>query len=211
MKKGIIILSALFLPVLVFAKSDNANGADVVNTQNQVQTQTQNEGEDTQLQVQVTTEERIKQSKPQYSPKSETAQLHSSMVSKAVENLVRASERMSDPGIGEEVRAIAQAHSQDEDKANKALDKAEERSSGLKFLVGADWKQLKEVKQVMQQNQVRIRQLQQLMNQVQNESEATELKEQIETLQIQNLELENQYRDNYEGFSLFGWLAKLFA
>lgn len=187
-KKLVLVVLLLAAPVLVFAKSENANSAA---------------GE--------SIEETINESVPKYTPKSENGLLHSSLVSKAVQQLVRATDRFENPGIGEEVREIARAHGQDEDKANQSMDESRSKPKILKFFFGADYKQLKEVKKVMTQNTNRIRKLEKLMDRVQNETESQALQEQLTTLQVQNLELENQYKEELSGFSLFGWLAKLFS
>lgn len=188
MKKILIVLILLAAPVLVSAKPENAQGANGKSL-----------------------EEVISESVPKYSPKSENGILHSSLVSKAVQELVRATDRFENPGIGEEVREIAKAFGKDEDVANESIEDSKSKPKVLRLLFGPDYKNLKEVRKVMTQNTTRIRRLEQLMNQSENEADKTELSEQITKLQVQNLELENQYKEELSGFSLFGWLARLFS
>lgn len=204
MKKTLTILIACFIAfgylVPIVAISENASSqAQQRSNDNQVSMKVE-EDEDT--------EQKVKEAKPEYSPRSENAKEHMSEVAKAVEELVRSAERMEDPGIGEQVREIAQAQSESEDKINQAIDKAEGRGALLKFVLGPNWGELKEAKKEMEQNQVRIRELNRLMEQVQNESEKQALKEQIAVLENQNTQLADNLEEQTKGFSLLGWLFK---
>jgi cysteinyl-tRNA synthetase len=154
------------------------------------------------------TEQKVKEAKPEYAPRSEKAKEHMSEVAKVVEELVRSADRMEDPGIGEQVREIAKAQGDSEDKINEAIDKAEGRGALLKFVLGPNWGELKEAKKEMQQNEVRIKELNRLMEQVQNESDRQALQEQIKVLEEQNTQLSDNLEKQTEGFSLLGWLFK---
>jgi hypothetical protein len=215
MKKvsSFLLASVLVLPVLVMAQSDNASvNASTEPAQNEVSTQTatQNAGEESQLQVNVATQAGEEVGEQQYQPKNETAGSRSSEVAKAVLSMVKVADRVNNPSIGEQIRVIARAQNEAEDNANKALDKAQERSGFVKALIGSDFKQIKEAKQIMEQNQVRIQELQQIMLQLENEADQTELQNQINVLGIQNLNLANQLDEMDNGFTLFGWMIRWF-
>lgn len=154
------------------------------------------------------TEKKVKEAKPDYNPRSQTAREHMSDVAKAVEELVRMSDRTEDPGIGDQVREIAKAQGESEDKANEAIDNAEGRGAALKFFLGADYKELKKVKKEMQENENRVRELNGLMDQIENESDKQGLSEQIRVLEEKNKEFSDYLEEKTAGFSLLGWLFK---
>ncbi|MFA5152017.1 MAG: hypothetical protein WC554_05610 [Clostridia bacterium] len=215
MKKvsSFLLATVLVLPVLVMAQSENASvNASTEPAQNEVSTQTatQNAGEESQLQVNVATQAGEEVGEQQYQPKSETAGSRSSEVAKAVQSMVEVANRVNNPSVGEQIRDIARAQNEAEDSANKALDKVQERSGFVKFLIGSNFAQIKEVKKIMEQNQVRVRELQQIMLQLDNEADQTELQNQINVLEIQNLNLANQLDEMDGGFTLFGWLVRWF-
>jgi len=153
-------------------------------------------------------EEKVKKAKPEYNPRSDKARENMSEVAKAVEELIRSAERMEDPGIGEQVRVIAQAQGESEDKTNQAIDEAEDRGGFAKFFIGANFGALNKIKQEMVQNENRIRELERLKNQLQDEAEQQEIQEQIRLLQEKNQQLSNYLEEETSGFSLFGWLFR---
>lgn len=232
MKKSMaILLFALFaLPATALAVSTNANQGTVTSspnstatststqaaTETRTQTQTNNPGTGVQTQtrteeqVQTQTQEDIASTKQQYQAKSASAGSRSSEVAKAVQNMLEVANRTNDPGIGDQIRNIAREQNQAEDKANQAMDRIQERSSVAKFFIGANYSQMKEIKQIMEQNQERIRELQQIMTQLSNSADQTELQNQISVLEIQNLNLSNQLQDEGKGFSLIGWAIRWF-
>lgn len=215
MKKvgSLILTTALVLPVLVMAQSENASvNASTEPAQNQVSTQTatQNAGEESQLQVNVATQAGEDVGQQQYQPQNETAGSRSSEVAKAVKTMAEIANRVNNPNVGEQIRTIAREQNEAEDNANKALDKIQERSGFVRFLIGSDFGQIKEVKKIMEQNQVRIQELQKIMLQLNNEADETELQNQINVLEIQNLNLANQLDEMDGGFTLFGWLIRWF-
>jgi len=231
-----LMLVAIMVPVITFAanrngsgsanaetgstSSSNGNSSSIGNgnsssssnstTGNQVQTQTQtqNQGEESQNPTQTSTalQEQINEAKPEYSPRSEQAQSHMSVVAKAVEALVRAADRMTDPGIGDQVREIAKNQSRNQDQINQDLDKIEQRSAFAYFFVGANYSAVKDVQGLMEQNRQQIRELAQIASQISNEGDKTELSNQISALLNLQTSLQNQLNDLTSGFSLFGWL-----
>ena len=215
MKKvsSFLLTAVLVLPVLVMAQSENTSvNAPTGPAQNEVSTQTatQNAGEESQLQVNVATQTGEEVGEQQYQPKSETAGSRSDEVAKAVQTMSEIANRTNNPEVGKQIKDIARAQNEAEDSANKALDKVEERSGFVKFLIGPNFAQIKEVKKIMEQNQVRVRELQQIMLQLDNEADQTELQNQINVLEIQNLNLANELDEMDGGFTLFGWLVRWF-
>lgn len=208
MKKTIITTISLLLVSVspVWAK----------NEQVQNQTQTQNAGEESQLNVQVQ-EINVEQT-GQASPQAQTgqqgkslpvnAQQKMSVVSQKVKELLADEERVG--GIGQEVREIAKMQNQAQQKIQSQVDKLASRSGLLKGLLGPDFKTIGNLRQELSQNQLRIKKLEELKNEVSNQAEETEIQEMIQALVEQNTALETQINQEEDSFSLFGWLVKLF-
>jgi len=222
MKKKLFLtmLTLLVLPTVAFAVSDNANQGTTTQNQNavttQTQTQTNNPGTGVQTQtrteeqIQTQTQQDIESTKQQYQSKDNTVNSHASEVAKSVQAMLEVSNRTNDPSIGEQIRTIAREQNQSVDNANKAMDKIQERSGLAKFFFGSNYGQMKEVKQIIEQNQERIRELQQIMTNLSNETDKTEIQNQINVLELQNLNLANQLADEGKGFTFFGWLVRWF-
>ncbi len=204
---GVFVLSSFGIVLAVSENAADAPGQIKVSEEADDEEDNGDEQEENQKKNKET-EKKIKAAKPDYNPRSEVAREHMSDVAKAVEELVRFSDRTENPGIGEQVREIAQAQGESEDKANEAIDEAEDRGGFAKFFIGADYKELKKIKQEMQQNENRIQELNKLMNQLENESDQQELQEQIRLLKGKNTELSDYLEEETSGFSLFGWLFK---
>ncbi|HUV42715.1 MAG TPA: hypothetical protein VMY36_02295 [Patescibacteria group bacterium] len=148
--------------------------------QNQNQVQTQNQGEETQLQVATQHMEQLMD----------------------MEGL--------NEEVGSQVRNIAQEQVQTQTQTQTQLNKLESRSGLMKKLFGPDYGAIKNLKQQMEQNQLRIRQLTQLQNQVANQADETQLEEAIQALVEQNTSLEEQIQAEEQVGSIFGWLIRLF-
>ena len=206
----------------VYAVSDNAN-------QNQAQAQTQNAGEESQIQNQETTTTQSQtgnsdngtqtQLKTQeqlifqdalanYEPKNQNSYMHMNQMQAAVSNMLNFSYTLQNEGVASQLQTMAQNQIQSEDKINEAIDKADERGSVSKFFLGPDYKQLKIAKQEMEQNQLRIEELNQIMLSLSNSADQSELQNIIEELEMQNTELQNQLQTQTQGFSLLGWFFR---
>jgi hypothetical protein len=130
-----------------------------------------------------------------------------SAVAKAVEELLSIADRSE--GIGHQVRVIAQEQRQSEERLEKSMEKMEKRGRAAKFFIGPDWAELKDMKQEMQQNTVRITNLQRVVNGMEDGEEKDQIGEQIRLLQEQNENLKSIAEEAGKGFSLFGWLLKM--
>lgn len=148
---------------------------------NQNQVQTQNQGEETQLQV----------------------------ATQHMEQLMDM-EGVTD-AVGNQVRTIAQEQIQIQTQIQTQLNKLESKSGLMKKLFGPDYKAIKNLRQQMEQNRLRIQQLTQLQSQVANHADKTQLQEAIQALVEQNTALEEQIQAEEQIKSLFGWLVRLFV
>jgi len=175
---------------------------------NQNEVQTQNQGEDSQIQTS-TQEQESKETTKSASPRSETARENMSIVSQKVEELLTT--RKEKGGIGEQVSQIAKEQKQAQDQIQTELGKVDSRKGLLKLLIGPNYQALKNMQKQMEQNQLRIQQLEQLQTQLTNQGDITVVQETIQVLTEQNTALQDRVTLEKQSGSLLGWLFKLFA
>jgi len=142
-------------------------------------------------------------------PRSETAREHMSIVARKVEELLTL--RTTKGGIGEQVRQIAQEQNQSQAETQTQLNNIASKSGVLKKLFGPDYRAIRNLNRVIEQNQLRIQQLEQLANQVENQADKTKIQETIQILIAQNTALQDLVNAEENAGSLFGWLVKLFS
>lgn len=140
--------------------------------------------------------------------RSETAREHMSVVAETVEELLTTREDQA--GIGQQVRVVAQEQVQAQNQIETQLNKMESRSGLSKKLFGPDYGAINNLKMQMEQNQLRIQQLEALKVEVSNEADETQLETAIVALVDQNTALSDQIMMEEETSSLFGWLFRLF-
>jgi uncharacterized protein YxeA len=95
-------------------------------------------------------------------------------------------------GIGVQVRQLVQEQVQAQNQIQTQLEKLESRSGFMKRLFGTDYGAIKNLKQQMEQNQLRIQQLTQLQNEVANQAEENQLQEAVQALIDQNIALQEK-------------------
>ena len=200
----IVTVAILSFGSVVYA-AKNETGAQV---QNQNQVKTQNAGEDSQLQV--NTQEQESQGMPKgESPRSESAKENMSAVAQKVEELLTT--KTTEGGIGEQVKQIAQEQTEAQDQIQTELAKVDSRGGLLKSLIGPNYQALKNMQKQMEQNQLRIQQLEQMKNQLINLGEITMVQETIQALTEQDTALQDRIALEEQTGSLLGWLFKLFV
>jgi len=175
-------------------------------TGNQVQNQNQvkNQGETNQIQTN-------EQSGTQNGDKSGSAvaEQRKSKVASAVQEILQVANRNG--GIGQQVKTIAQTQTQNQEKLETSLRKVQSRSGFFKFFIGANYGEISNAKKILEQNKEQIKQLNQVKNQLVNQGDAQNLTQQIQTLEQANLEIENSLGTAQKGFSLLGWMFRLFS
>lgn len=176
--------------------------------QNQNQVKTQNEGEESQLRV--NTQEQESLNSNSFDSKNENAIANMSEVAIAVQGLL-ATDNFQGEGLGSQVRQIAQEQNQAQKQIKEDLDKLQIKNGIMKKLFGPDYKTIKNLNQQMEQNRLRIQQLEQLATQIENQADQIQLEEVIQTLIDQNTALEEQVQSEEEIGSIFGWLIKIFS
>lgn len=138
-----------------------------------------------------------------------TAEERRSRVSNAVQEMLSVAER--NQGVGEQIRVVAQEQNRIQEEAEGALKTANNRGRFMKFIIGPDFRHLKTVEERLENHTQNLNELQELREQVQNEEDKVLLNAQIEVMENVKQELEEQVAENKKGFSLFGWLFKIFS
>ncbi len=177
---------------------------------NQVQNRvvTQNAGEESQLKV--STQESLQNNEEVLTMQARGGSVKENMgeVAQKVQQLL--SDEETNVGIGPKVREIAQQQAEAQEEIEDEVSKIESRQGLTKKLFGTDHKAVKNLKQQVEQNQVRVQSLQELQNQTANQAEEAQIQELTQVLLSQNEALEEQIQAEEKVGSIFGWLIKLF-
>ena len=205
MKKAFVFCFAAAVLVLAGCAKQPAQN------QNQNQVETQNQGESDQLNVNTQEQEQEGEETETNKPnsRSQNARDHMSSVSVYVEELLAMPDRQG--GIGQQVRVIAQEQNQVQQQIGDELTTLENKSTLRKRLFGTDYKAVRNLEGLIEQNQLRIQQLEHLQIQTQNQSEQVQIQAAIEALIQQNTALQEQVQAELNYKSLFGWLMNYFA
>ncbi len=152
--------------------------------------------------------DKIQASRPEYTPENSSSLARKSIVEDACTDAIVLSVMISDEVLGQKLENSAKVYLLSEDKVNQALDTADTRTGIAKFFIGPNYEALGTVKTQLEQNQIKIQEINQIHAQLQNEADQTELKVAIQTLEEQNTALQDQLDGEEEVFSLFGWLMR---
>jgi len=132
-----------------------------------------------------------------------------SVVANAVQEMLQLADRTG--GIGQQIRLIAQTQTQNQEKLEAGLLKVQNRNGFAKFLIGPNYGEINKAQKILEQNREQIQQLNQIKNQLTNKGYSKTLTEQTQTLEQTNLQVEESLGKAQKGFSLFGWMFRLFS
>jgi hypothetical protein len=126
----------------------------------------------------------------------------------AAKSLSRVAERVNNPEVGEQVRAMAQNHEQVQVRTKTALQQMSQRSQAVKFMIGPDYKNAGQVRSDV----VGLRNDISKLEKIKEDSlpaDVGDVQGAIDELQVEADALETQVTEELSGFSLFGWVARL--
>ncbi len=172
------------------------------------QNQTQNQGEDTQLQNRETEQEQESNSQENGMPLLVQTQTRKA---KQVMAELNQSPTLSVTSIGQQVRALVQTQEQAQINQESQLEQVQIRSQVMKFFIGPDYKTINSLRNEIDQNQERIRELNRVQTQLDNESDQTLVTEMVQALTQETNQLQEKLDTEEQGFSLFGWLFRFFS
>ena len=138
-----------------------------------------------------------------------TGDQHKSAVAKFVESLEKIADK--DKKVGEQFREIAKAQQEMDESIANAIDKVKKRGKFVTFLVGTDYKNIGKIRSESVKTDQRIVKLETLVNQAATSEIKDTLNKEIQAIKDEQLKLDNFIKMNEQTFSLFGWLAKMFA
>lgn len=177
--------------------------------QNQNQVNTQNQGEDSSLQVNTQEQENLGDGQGEsLQTRNQTAVQNMSEVANQVQMLLQT---RTSGGIGEQVRTIAQEQNQAQEEIQEQINTLNSKGKLARFITGTNYGAINSLKGQLEQNQLRIEKLEQLQNQLSNQSDINTVQETIQALIQQNTALQDLITAEENTFGLFGWLFKFFA
>lgn len=141
--------------------------------------------------------------------KHSAAKEHRSEVATFVKSLLKVADR--ERGIGEKVREVA--HEQDDVASStaEAIEKVEKRSKVATFFFGSDYKNLGQLRSELVKTENNIEKLKGLVSDAANTANKAELENQVRALETTRAKVDAFIAENESVFSLFGWVAKMFA
>lgn len=166
------------------------------------------EEDDSDLDDKESKEVKNKGNKPTEDVESSMGEQRRSQVANAVHQMLQVADRVG--GIGEQVRVIAQSQQQNHEEVEAKLERIKERSGFAKFFIGPKYDEIEKAKDLLEQDKDKIKSLEELKSVLTNEEDKAKITEQVEVIKKAMTEVENIIGEEQEGFSLFGWLAKVF-
>lgn len=131
-----------------------------------------------------------------------------SAVANAVQEMLQVAERNT--GIGEQIRVIAQNQNRNQEDIEESLARVQKRSAIAKAIMGPNYSEINKAQELLNQNRSQIQQMEEIRNQVVSEEDKQVLNEQIQLISNANEEIEDLLDDSKKGFSLLGWMFKIF-
>ncbi len=108
---------------------------------------------------------------------------------------------------GEQLSAIVQ----NQEKVQNGLEKLQERSRLMRFLIGPDRKEIENIKNIIQENKEEISRLENLKDQMINNTDRQAVLEQVNNLKSIKDDVESELEQHRKGFSLFAWVFNVFS
>lgn len=142
-------------------------------------------------------------------PSIKISEQRSSVVAGAVQEILQVAER--DSGVGQQIKTIAQTQTQNQGELETSLQKVQSRGGLAKFFVGPDYGEINNTKKLLEQNREQIKQLDQVKSKLVNQSDQQKLTEQVQLFEGTNQQIETSLNEAQKGFSLLGWMFRLFA
>lgn len=124
----------------------------------------------------------------------------------AIQTMLRIAERnQGEAGqTGNQIQAHIETHRELQENALRL----EERNRFTRFLIGPDQDAIRKSEALLEQNRLRIQEMDQVRDRLQDEADRGQFQEQLRILEEEQTRLEERIRSASEGFSLFGWLFR---
>lgn len=212
-----IVTIAAFMSLIFYSSVqavqgvDNQNKPEVSPTGKVIQNsiKTQNQGEDQKLQIETQEQEGTQSGRGEnLGARSQAAIQSMSTVSQKVQEML---ELKTTGGIGYQIRQIAGDQNQAQTQIQEHLEKIESKGRVARFFFGPDYNAISDIQKLLEQNRIRIQELQQLHAKLKNTGDQTLVQATVQAMEQQNVSLQNKLNTESKTFSLFGWLFKLLS
>ncbi len=137
-----------------------------------------------------------------------TSAEHRSAVATFVKSLLPIANRQ--PGIGAQVRAIAQEQGNSASTTAEAMAKVETRSGLKSFLLGSDYKNLGVIRSELAKTDNQVSKLTTLRDDTFNLNDRAALENELNALVKVRADIDAFVKANESKFGLFGWFTKMF-
>jgi len=218
--KNILLASLLILVLtspIVFATGQQGNNSDINQTgqgdgqdeqiYNTTQNQTKARNKDELKQMIQEKKDELKEELNQLRAQQKEIHQNQNQVRVAVHALL-AMENLTG-GIGKNVSAIAREFNNSVQSTIRAEEKIQNRNALVKMFIGGDEDAANEIEQEVTQNQERIQELTQLMEQCDCDEEVKAiLQEQIQNMEQEQTRLQQLAQNEKQNKGIFGWIWK---
>ncbi len=140
---------------------------------------------------------------------SPVAEERRSRVANAVQEILQVADRSE--GIGQEVSVIAGEQLEYQERAQESLDKAQQRGGVARFFLGPDYRALKQAQANLDFFHNNLEELQGVKEGLTDPEDREVVQAQIDELEDLRDELLQEVAEAEQGFSLLGWLFRLFS
>lgn len=128
-----------------------------------------------------------------------------------IKKVAKIEKEVGNTKVGEEIEKSADEISYSSVENINPLDEVDNRPAWKSFLLGPDYKNLGEIRSNLVQTRNQIRKIEKTMEKNMGEEEANTLRVRLGDLETERLKIVNYIEEKDDGFSLFGWLAKLIS
>lgn len=132
-----------------------------------------------------------------------------STVSNAVQEMIKVAERNGE--VGQEIKTIAQTQTKNQEELEIGVHNIQSRSGFARFFVGPNYSEIRKSQTLLEQNKEQIQKLNQLRAQIIDQKDQQQIAEQVQLLGQATQQIENTLNEDQKGFSLFGWMFRLFV
>jgi hypothetical protein len=132
-----------------------------------------------------------------------------SKVANAVQKMLKVAERNGK--VGQKIEIIARTQAQNQSKIENQMEQIQNRGKLKKFFFGPDYKKISSVEEKIANHDEKIAELKALALELIDLDDLTILENQITVMEQVKSELVAETLVERKGFSLFGWLNKMFS
>ena len=114
-------------------------------------------------------------------------------------------------GIGQQVREIAQAQMEAQEELEEEVNSVDSRPGWMKRIVGPHFAAIRKAEKIIERNEERIEELEQLRFQLYDLEDRSKIQETIQAMEEQQEAIQERLDDEKKIKSVFGWFFKVFS